>query len=176
MYNKLILLKFTLKFIFLTILFSYQCTSAQTRITLSGNAGLVTADGDLGRAFSPSFGISTGEKSGLEFNYSYIEIENHIESVYKIHRYSLLAEHFIYSDDKRFALSGKLGPSLLAQSAQERDSYTVLGLDFGLEVSYKLFGPLFIDFGVINTLNKTTTLITQVYIGFAFDINFKNDN
>jgi hypothetical protein len=53
------------------------------------------------------------------------------------------------------------------------DENPVLGLDIGLETAFKLFDSLYLNFGVISTINKNTGNIAQIYSGFSYKIQFR---
>ncbi len=145
----------------------------QSSISIGGQAGLATTDGDLGRLLYISSDIAFDEKYGMELGFSYLKIEESNGNSYITHRYSILAEHYINSDDKRFQISGKMGPSILSYHNAE-DYKSTLGLDVGLDTSYSIFGPVSINFGFINNVNKNTNLIVQIYLGFSYNFNFQN--
>lgn len=162
----------TYSFIFFAFIILPLKVVSQTNISLAGHAGLAITDGNYGRLLYVSSDIAFNEKYGLELGFSYLEIEAQTNNFYITHRYSILAEHYINSDDKRFQISGKIGPSLLTYHNLE-DYKPTLGLDLGLDTSYAIYGPLSISLGFVNTFNSNTKLIVQTYIGFSYDFNFK---
>ena len=146
---------------------------SQSSISLSGHGGLVAVDGDYGNTISAKAGLLMSDSFGIEIAYNYIKVENNNDNnFYNVNRYALLSEQFIFSDDKTFRVSGKLGPSLAVYNNSENDR-TLFGLDFGIESSLKLFDLFYIDLGLINTINKNK-LMTQLYVGLSYDISFKN--
>ena len=148
-----------------------QSTFSQSQFSLSGHAGLNVIDGNYGSSISGKLGIAIHKSTGLELGYSYMEIEVNDQNSFEANRFSILAEQFIYSNDNKFRISGKIGPSLMTYNGFENEN-SMIGFDFGLESSYKIFNFLLIDFGLMNTLNKDG-LMAQPYIGFSYDFNLK---
>lgn len=144
----------------------------QANISLTGQVGLVNTDGNLGRLIYVSSDISFNSKYGIELGFSYIEIEEENNNSYITNKYSILAEHYIRSDDKRFQITGKTGPSFLSYHNSE-DYKSTLGLDLGLDISYAVLGPLSINLGLMTTLNSNTKLLSQTYFGLSYNFNFK---
>jgi|SRR5690554_89903 len=147
---------------------------SQTNISISANVGLVTAEENLGKAVMVRPAMEF-DRFSLEAGYLYSELDdkNDINSNLRIYKYSLTSGYIINSDDKKFQVSGKIGPSLLYFRGFDSDKPKI-GLDIALTISYTMFWDMLdLEMGVANSFNKETKGFIQTFFGFKYNFRKK---
>jgi len=158
-------------FLFIMLIFPVPIFS-QTNFSISANTGLVMAEKSLGGVLMAR-SVVEFDRNSMEFGYLYSELINKNDTdIRRVYKYSLTGGRVIYSDDKKFQFSGKLGPSLMYFRGFDSDKPKI-GLDMGLTMSYTLFwDTLDFEMGLVNSLNKETKGFVYTFFGFKY--NFRN--
>lgn len=146
---------------------------SQTNFSISANTGLVIADENFGATLMAR-SVMEFDRNSLEAGYLYSELINKNDTDNRrVYKYSLTGGRIIYSDDKKFQFSGKMGPSLMYFRGFDSDK-PKLGLDIGLTISYTLFWHI-LDFemGLVNSFNKETKVFVHSFFGFKYNFRKK---